>query len=144
MILLFSGAHEFSVCMLLVRRYQLHTGISCYGLVHTPRVRHRHSQMQPFQTDKFPLIKILCISIQQGSSGPRETWSNDRLQRSLIKIFIYMNFKVFRLLEKPMKMFCLVLFFNSIGPDLMILSNCQALKIIPSTYNLTPLILQSL
>ena len=35
-------------------------------------------------------------------------------------------------------------FFYSIGPDLMILSNCQALKIIPWAYNLTPLIPQSL
>lgn len=82
----------------------------------------------PSQIDKFPLIKILCISIQQGSSGPREAWSNDRLQWSLIKIFIYMNFKVFRLLEKPMKMY---FFFNSIGPDLMILSNCHLLKLSP-------------
>ena len=52
-----------------------------------------------------------------------------------------MHFKVSRLLEKPMKMYY---FFYSIGPDLMILSNCQALKIIPWAYNLTPLIPQSL
>lgn len=37
-----------------------------------------------------------------------------------------------------------VFFFYSIGPDLMILFNCQSLKIIPWAYNLTPLIPQSL